>query len=544
MRDEPMPVVEPVEPAQPVRRERDTQVMPSRVIQISQAEELTEDDIRSALEVFAEIRGVVSPTSDVFLVEFSSLEKSVFFISHLDNHGFLIRFIAPDINYGAAQDIQSAMAAFTAKSNTSGANHVLEVNVMKPMYPISAEVLHTIASPHGRVLRIVIHNRNETKIESLIEFDGVVSAEACKDAIHGADIYAGCCTLDVAFSKAQSLNVFKNDDDTFDYTDVNPTIAASKRGARNSVGERNMGPGPDQRNLGPGPDQRNMGDRPGPHDYDEGMGPSNRRRSEGRGHQMRGDMGPGNPMRGEMGGGNPAVLMVHGLEATMNPSKLFNLLCMYGDVNKIKFLMTKKGIAMVEMRDTRGADNVIRFLNRAKVISSQLSFSPSKHREVVIYGAPGILDDGSEACQVFINSRWNRYSTERKASKNRLVEPSKILHFFSLPLEVDEDFVLKLLEEKGCPTPTSISMHKSEVCSAGLLEFDTTEEAIDTAALANHSTGSVKGMRYIMKIAFTGKKAMPHGNYEEAKRGGGGGENKEKEKEKDKESSSGRNYND
>ena len=25
--------------------------------------------------------------------------------------------------------------------------------------------------------------------------------------------------------QAQSLNVFKNDDDTFDYTDVNPTIA-------------------------------------------------------------------------------------------------------------------------------------------------------------------------------------------------------------------------------------------------------------------------------------------------------------------------------
>ena len=56
MRDEPMPAVEPVEPAQPAKRERDTQAMPSRVIQISQAEELTEDDIRSALEVFAEIR--------------------------------------------------------------------------------------------------------------------------------------------------------------------------------------------------------------------------------------------------------------------------------------------------------------------------------------------------------------------------------------------------------------------------------------------------------------------------------------------------------
>jgi hypothetical protein len=35
------------------KRER---ALPSRVIQIGQAEELTEDDIRSALEVFGEIR--------------------------------------------------------------------------------------------------------------------------------------------------------------------------------------------------------------------------------------------------------------------------------------------------------------------------------------------------------------------------------------------------------------------------------------------------------------------------------------------------------
>ena len=44
-----------------------------------------------------------------------------------------------------------------------------------------------------------------------------------------------------------------------------------------------------------------------------------------------GDMGPegNNPMKGEMGRVNPAVLMVHGLEATMNPYKLFNLLCLF-----------------------------------------------------------------------------------------------------------------------------------------------------------------------------------------------------------------------
>ena len=43
----------------------------------------------------------------------------------------------------------------------------------------------------------------------------------------------------------------------------------------------------------------------------------------------RGDMGPG-------AGGPPAVLMVHGLDTTMNPNRLFNLFCMYGDVNKVR----------------------------------------------------------------------------------------------------------------------------------------------------------------------------------------------------------------
>ncbi|XP_063692618.1 heterogeneous nuclear ribonucleoprotein L-like isoform X1 [Bolinopsis microptera] len=484
---------EPIEQPEPSQgRPKRERALPSRVIQIGQAEELTEDDIRSALEVFGEIRGVVSPSRDIFLVEFSTLERSVFFINHTDNHGFLIRFISPDLNYGPAQDLPSAMATFTAKTNTSGANHVLEVNVLKPMYPITSEVLHTIASPHGRVSRIVIHNRTEEKIESLIEFDSIMSAEACKEAINGADVYAGCCTLDVKFSKAQSLNVFKNDDDTFDYTDVNPAIAASNR-----------------KREPQGPSEDNYGDR-----HDMGRGPGRPRR----GDRNMDRSGPG--PRGEtMGpGGPPAVLMVHGLDSTMNPSRLFNIFCMYGDVNKIKFLMTKKGIAMVEMKNSRGADNVLNHLNRAKVLGSQISISPSKHREVVVYNsAPGILEDGSENVQVFVNSRFLRYSTEKKAAKNRLVDPSKILHFFALPLEVDEDFVLKLLEDKGCPTPTSISMHKSEVCSAGLLEFDSTEEAMDTAAIANHMQGTHKGTRYLMKIAFTGKKSMPVENYEEAK---------------------------
>ena len=38
-----------------LRRGEDQPVLPSRIIQINNAEELTEDDIRSAVEVFGEI---------------------------------------------------------------------------------------------------------------------------------------------------------------------------------------------------------------------------------------------------------------------------------------------------------------------------------------------------------------------------------------------------------------------------------------------------------------------------------------------------------
>eukprot|EP00116_Pleurobrachia_bachei_P004091 sb/3464353/ len=200
----------------------------SRVIQLSHVNELTEGDIRSAMEPFGQIRGVASPSPDIYFVEFGNLDQSHSFMGHVDTHGFLIRFTKVDFTFGPASDIPSCMGALSGRGvgGSQGANHVLAVNVLKPLYPITTEVLHTIASPHGKILRIVIHNRNETKIESLVEFEDVQGAERCKRAISGADIYAGCCTLDVEFSTAQSLNVFKNDDDTYDYTDINPTIAA------------------------------------------------------------------------------------------------------------------------------------------------------------------------------------------------------------------------------------------------------------------------------------------------------------------------------
>uniref|UniRef100_A0A0K8SVP0 RRM domain-containing protein n=1 Tax=Lygus hesperus TaxID=30085 RepID=A0A0K8SVP0_LYGHE len=98
-------------------------------------------------------------------------------------------------------------------------NNVLLFTIFNPVYPITVDVLHTICTPNGQVLRIVIFKKNG--VQAMVEFDSIETAKRVKEALNGADIYSGCCTLKIEFAKPTKLNVYKNDMDSWDYT--NPT---------------------------------------------------------------------------------------------------------------------------------------------------------------------------------------------------------------------------------------------------------------------------------------------------------------------------------
>nr|XP_024216187.1 heterogeneous nuclear ribonucleoprotein L-like isoform X3 [Halyomorpha halys] len=95
-------------------------------------------------------------------------------------------------------------------------NNVLLFTVFNPVYPITVDVLHTICTPNGQVLRIVIFKKNG--VQAMVEFDSIDTARKVKDALNGADIYSGCCTLKIEFAKPSKLNVYRNDMDSWDYT--------------------------------------------------------------------------------------------------------------------------------------------------------------------------------------------------------------------------------------------------------------------------------------------------------------------------------------
>jgi len=66
-----------------------------------------------------------------------------------------------------------------------------------------------------------------------------------------------------------------------------------------------------------------------------------------------------------------AVMMVYGLDnTTSNTDKLFNLVCLYGNVARIKFLKTKEGTAMVQMGEPVAVERCVQHLNNIPIGNS------------------------------------------------------------------------------------------------------------------------------------------------------------------------------
>jgi polypyrimidine tract-binding protein 2 len=98
---------------------------------------------------------------------------------------------------------------------------ILLVNVSNVIYPVTADVLHQVFSKFGAVHKIVIFSKSGS-FQCLIQFGDLNSAVTAKSALDGQQIYVGCCTLKIQFSKLKHLDVKYNNDKARDYT--NPSL--------------------------------------------------------------------------------------------------------------------------------------------------------------------------------------------------------------------------------------------------------------------------------------------------------------------------------
>lgn len=198
--------------------------------------------------------------------------------------------------------------------------------------------------------------------------------------------------------------------------------------------------------------------------------------------------------------------MVYNLDMErFNCQKVFNLLCLYGNIDKINFIRSKDGCAMVEFANATAASDTVRLLNNILLFGTRLNLEESRKMYVEEIRNPYELPKGDKSFENFIGDKNNRFNTLHQAAKNRMIPPSNILHFYNVP-KMDDDAMMDIFTEANAPFPVKITWFetKSGKAATGLVEFETVEEACEAVVIVNNTEIEAEnaGRPFIMKLCF------------------------------------------
>ena len=409
-------------------------------------------------------------------------------------------------------------------------NNIILMTVLNALYPINVSIINKVCSSMGKVVRIVVFKRGAI-VQSMVEFEDVNAATQAKSNLHGCDIYSGSCTLKVEFAKTDRLNVKRNDEMTWDFTEEFSHGGLGGMGGRSNDRDRPVllqePPPPGSSSSGGGAGHSAMGagqyggagggvwaQGAGGGGYGGGAGGGGYGGGGGGGgyggqYDDGGSYGgrAGSMGRGGGGGGGGAVCMVYGLDQDrFNCQRVFNLFCQYGNISRVMFLKNKEGTAMIELDCPESVDRAIHNLNHSAIFGLKLRLDWSKKQYIDEVRNPHDLMDGSQSYADFSRDRNNRFDTPERASKNRIIPPTAILHFYNVPKMEDAEMEA-LFVENGATKPNKVKWFpaKSDKSVSGLCEFDSVQEACEALVMVNHTEieGTNKKYPYCMKLCFS-----------------------------------------
>ncbi|XP_055762399.1 heterogeneous nuclear ribonucleoprotein L-like isoform X2 [Salvelinus fontinalis] len=430
-------------------------IAPSPVVHVrGLCESVVEGDLVEALEKFGNICYVMMmPFKRQALVEFEAMESADQCVTCGANEAVYIAGQQAFFNYSTSKRITRP----TNADDPSSGNKVLLLSIQNPLYPITTKA---------------------------------------KSALNGADIYAGSCTLKIEYARPTRLNVLRNDNDSWDYT--KPFLVRRERGKGR------------QR-------QAILGEHPSSYS-DNGYGshcpllplPSNNRYKRSSPHDAQEVVAYPLPQTSSYMGhaSSSSVAMVSGLHsAKMNCTRIFNLFCLYGNIEKVKFMKSVPGTALVEMGDEYAVDRSITHLNSIKVFSKRLNVCVSK-QHAVIPSQVFELEDGSSSYKDFAMTRNNRFSSVGQASKNIIQPPAAVLHFYNVPPCITEDELQRLCTEHDVPGFTKFKVFDAKPSSktiSGLFEFDNKTHAVEVLTVLNHHQIRIPNGSnpYTLKLCFS-----------------------------------------
>ncbi|KFO91863.1 Polypyrimidine tract-binding protein 1, partial [Buceros rhinoceros silvestris] len=358
--------------------------------------------------------------------------------------------------------LSAPVAAVDAGMAVAGQSPVLRIIVENLFYPVTLDVLHQIFSKFGTVLKIITFTKNN-QFQALLQHADPVSAQHAKLSLDGQNIYNGCCTLRIDFSKLTSLNVKYNNDKSRDYT--RPDLPSGD----------NQPPLDQTMAAAFGLTVPNVHGALAPLAI-----PAAAAAAAGR-----------IAIPGLTGAGNCVLLVSNLNPEVITPQCLFILFGVYGDVQRVKILFKKKENALVQMTDGNQAQLAMSHLNGQKLLGKPIRITLSKHQTVQL---PREQQEDHGLTKDYGNSPLHRFKKPGSKNFQNIFPPSATLHLSNIPPSVTEEDLKMLFSSNGGIVKGFKFFQKDR--KMALIQMGSVEEAIQSLIdLHNHDLGENHHLR-------------------------------------------------
>ncbi|XP_029285019.1 polypyrimidine tract-binding protein 1b isoform X3 [Cottoperca gobio] len=372
---------------------------------------------------------------------------------------------------------------------------VLRVVVENLIYPVTLDALCQIFSKFGTVLRIIVFTKN-SQFQALLQYVDGASAQSAKLSLDGQNIYNGCCTLRISFSKLTTLNVKYNNEKSRDFTrpdlptgDSQPTMEHPAMATAFTPGIISAGPyGGAAHGFPPA-----FTLQPAMTSHYPGLVPTMQ------GGALASLSLPGGRLGFPHMSAGVSVLLVSNLNPEpsllslkrVTPHCLFILFGVYGDVMRVKILFNKKENALVQMSDCTQAQLAMSHLSGQQLHGKPLRITPSKHTSVQL-PREGHEDQG--LTKDYSNSPLHRFKKPGSKNYSNIFPPSATLHLSNIPPSVVEDDLKMLFSTSGAMVKAFKFFQKDH--KMALIQMGSVEEAIESLIeFHNHDLGENHHLR-------------------------------------------------
>uniref|UniRef100_A0A452Z733 RRM domain-containing protein n=1 Tax=Aegilops tauschii subsp. strangulata TaxID=200361 RepID=A0A452Z733_AEGTS len=202
---------------------------PSKVIHIRNVgHEITEADLLQLLQPFGSVSKLVMLRGkNQALLQMQDIHSSVSALQYYSGVQPSVRGRHVYMQFSSHQELTTDQSSHSRNSDQeSEPNRILLVTVHHVLYPISVEILHQVFKAYGYVEKIVKFQKS-AGFQALIQYQSRHEAVEALAALHGRNIYDGCCQLDIQYSNLCELQVHFNNERTRDFT--NPSLPTEQR---------------------------------------------------------------------------------------------------------------------------------------------------------------------------------------------------------------------------------------------------------------------------------------------------------------------------